>query len=609
MNHDNHTINKSEVPERSSIPENYKWNLEAIYADFEAWQKDFDNVQTRIEDLKRYSGRLGEGAQTLLEFIRAEEAASLVMEKLYAYANMKSHEDLRETKPMELAGMAETLLVKYSAATAFFEPEIMALPNEYINTCIKNEPELTRYEFFFRKLLREREHILSHEIETLLANTGELTSVPENAFRLLTDADMKFPDIHDESGSMTELTEERWYRFSRSKDRNVRQEAFMGIHGTYAKFRNSIAALYSGSVKGDIFYSRARKYKNCLDMALFGENVPEDVYTHVTGTAGEYAPKLMHRLMSLRKKILGLDELHFYDINAPLCDEPSSEIKFDEAVDLALKALAPLGDEYIADFKQGISERWVDIYENKGKRKGAYSWGSYGTRPYVLMNYDGSLHDVFTLVHEMGHSMHSYYSRKYQPQVYAEYTILLAEVASTTNEALLLEYLLRNSQNENDKKWLLNYYYDMVRTTFFRQAMFADFERQTHEYAESGGVLTPEYMCDLWKKLNERYYGPDLVIDSELCSEWARIPHFYTAFYVYKYVTGFTSANAFASAILNHEDGAVSRYLKFLQSGGSDYSLNILRRAGVDLTSSEPFERTMKFFAARLDEGAALWAK
>ncbi len=595
------------VPERKDIPDKYKWNLEDIYASIEEWQKSYDSIHERIESLKSYAGKLGEGSNILLAFIKDEEAVSLELGKLYAYANMKSHEDLRETKPMELAGLAESLMVKYSAAIAFFEPEVLALPNEYINDCIKNEHELTRYEFFFRKLLREREHILSHELEVMLANVGELSSVPENAFSLLTDADMKFPDIKDEDGNTTELTEERWYRFSRSKNRNVRRDAFMGIYGTYAEYRNAIAALYAGSVKGDIFYSRARKYKNSLDMALFSDNVSETVYDNVVNTANTYSARLMHRLVALRKKISGLDDFHYYDLSAPISEEPSERIEFDDAVDMALKALAPLGEDYLNSFRKGISERWIDIYENKGKRKGAYSWGSYGTKPYVLLNYDGTLHDVFTLVHEMGHSLHSYYSRANQPQVYSEYTILLAEVASTTNEALLLEYLLKNSTSIENQKWLLNYYYDMVRTTFFRQAMFAEYERETHSYAENGGILTPDYLCGLWEKLNRTYYGPEMVIDPELCAEWARIPHFYTAFYVYKYVTGFTSACAFSSSILNHEEGAVERYLKFLQSGGSDYSLNILRRAGVDLTETAPFESAMKLFESRLNEGVEVW--
>lgn len=600
-------MSTNEVPERKNIPDKDKWNLEAIYKSFDEWQKAFDDTQAKVETLKQYAGRLGEGSGVLLGFIKAEEEASLELNRLYVYANMKSHEDLRESKPMELAGLAETLLVKYSAAVSFFEPEILSLPHEYINDCIKNEHELTRYEFFFRKLLREREHILSRETEELLAKVHELSSVPENAFSLLTDADMQFPDIRDEAGRKTELTEERWYRFSRSPVREVRRDAFMGIYGTYRKFQHAISALYAGSVKGDIFYSRARKYKDSLDMALFAENVPEDVYTNVTNTARNYAPELMHKLVRLRKKVLGLDEFHYYDLNAPISHEPERHYTFDEAVELALSALAPLGEEYCSDFRKGVNERWIDIYENKGKRKGAYSWGAYGTQPYVLLNYDGTLHDVFTLVHEMGHSLHSYYSRNNQPQVYADYTILLAEVASTTNEALLLEYLLKNSADKESRKWLLAYYYDMVRATFFRQAMFAEFERETHSYVEGGGVLTPEYLCGLWQGLNAQSYGPDFVIDDELCAEWARIPHFYTAFYVYKYSTGFTAANAFSSAILKQEEGAVERYLNFLKSGGSDYSLNILRRAGVDLTSVEPFARTMQTFRERLKEGYEVW--
>ena len=597
-----------EVPERNTIPEKFKWNLNAIYESFDAWQKSFNEITEKIQKLSEYSGKLGENSSNLLGFIKDNEAVSIELGKLYSYANMKSHEDLRETKPMELVGLSENLMVQYSTATAFFEPEFLELPEDYINECLKKEEKLSLYKFFFKKLLRAREHILSKSDELLLAKISELTSVPENAFTLLTDADFKFPVIDDGSGNKVELSEERWYRLSRNSNREVRKNAFLGIYGTYGKFKNSIAALYSGSVKGDIFYAKTRKYENSLNMALFDENVPESVYENVIETGKNYSEKLMHRLISLRKNVLGLDDFHFYDLNAPISSEPDEEIKFDEACEIALKALAPLGEDYISNFKRGLSENWIDVYENKGKRKGAYSWSSYGTHPYVLLNYDGTLHDVFTLVHEMGHSLHSFYSHANQPQVYAEYTILLAEVASTTNEALLLEYLLKEAgDNLERKKWLLNYYYDMVRTTFFRQAMFADFERETHSYVESGGVLTPDYMCSLWKDLNIKCYGSEMKIDDELCSEWARIPHFYSAFYVYKYSTGFTAANAFASSILKHETDAVEHYLNFLKSGGSDYSLNILRRAGIDLTSNEPFEKTMNLFEQRLDEGYKVW--
>ena len=595
------------VPERARIPEKDRWNLEAIYPSFEAWEESFNSLSPRVDALAGYAGKLGEGeGATLLAFFKEDEAVSLELGKLYVYANMKSHEDMRVTRPMELAGKAENLMVRYGEATAFFTPELMSLPENKLRDWL-SKPTLKLYGFFAEKILRGREHTLSKAEEELLARVGELSSVPENAFGLLTNADLMFPTIKDEKGNDVELTEERWHKLSRSPDREVRKAAFLGIHETYEKFRNAIAALYSGSVKGDIFYAKTRKYKDSLDRALFGENVPEAVYDNVVGTAERFAP-LMHRLVALKKKALNLGELRYYDLNVPLSEEPLSDIPYEKACEMALAALAPLGEDYIANFKRGLSERWIDVYENQGKRKGAYSWGSYGTHPYVLLNYNGTLGDVFTLVHEMGHSLHSHYSHTNQPQVYADYTILLAEVASTTNEALLLGYLLKNARTEGERKWLLDYYYTMVRTTFFRQAMFAEFERRTHAYAEGGNVLTPEWMGDLWKELNAACYGPEFVIDPALCAEWARIPHFYTAFYVYKYVTGFTAANAFASAILNGEEGAVDRYLTFLKSGGSDWSLNILKRAGVDLTSAEPFERMMRLFEERLDEGERLWS-
>ena len=593
-----------EVPERSAIPEQSRWDLEAIYPSFEAWEAAFAELEPRIEALAGYAGRLKEGPGTLLAFLKEDEAVTLELEKLYVYANMKSHEDLRLTKPMELAGRAERLMVRYGTATAFFSPELMTLPD--VARWPGEEPGLELYGFFLEKALREREHVLSKDEEALLAQVGELRAVPENAFSLLANADLKFPTVRDEKGQDVELTEERWYRLSRSPDREVRRAAFLGIHETYGKFVNAIGALYAGSVKGDAFYARIRRFEDSLDRALFGDNVPRAVYDNVVDTAARCAP-LMHRLVELRRKALGLEELHYYDLNVPMSKEPLEDIPYERACEIALAALAPLGEDYVTSFRRGLSERWIDVYENQGKRKGAYSWGSYGTHPYVLLNYNGTLRDVFTLVHEMGHSLHSWYSHSNQPQVYGDYTILLAEVASTTNEVLLLGHFLKNARTEEEKRWLLNYYYDMVRTTFFRQAMFADFERRAHARVESGGVLTPEWMSDLWGELNAACYGPGMAVDPELRVEWARIPHFYSAFYVYKYVTGFTAANAFASAILNGEEGAVDRYLTFLKSGGSGWSLDILKRAGVDLTSPEPFERTMKLFEERLAEGEALW--
>ena len=597
------------IPERSSIAEKYKWDLEAIYPSVAAWEDAFAGLEPKLDALAAFKGKLGE-PDTLLKFLKLEEGVSEELGKLYVYANMKSHEDLRVTRHQELADKSENLMMRHSAVTSFFRPEILALPEGRLHGFMaedegKNEG-LKLYGFYFSEMLREREHVLSHNEEELLAHTHEIGSVAQNAFTMLTDADIKFPVIKDEDGQDVELTEERYYKLSRSRDRNVRKAAFEGIHDTYGQYKNAIGALYSGSVKGDIFYSKARKYKSSLDKALFADNVPETVYDNVVKTANKHAP-LLHEYMALRKHALKLDELHLYDLNVPLSEEPVSDIPYGEALEMVTEALAPLGADYVKNLKTGFAERWIDVYENQGKRKGAYSWGSYGTRPYVLLNYNGTLRDVFTIAHEMGHSLHSWYAHTSQPQVYADYTILLAEVASTTNEALLLEYLLRKSSTEAEKKWLLAYYFDMVRTTFYRQALFAEYEQITHRRAESGEALTPLYLCELWDGLNMKYYGPSVTIDSPIRMEWARIPHFYTAFYVYKYVTGFTTAGAFADSILNEGESARERYLTFLKSGSSDFSLSILKKTGVDLKSTAPFEQTMATFKRKLDEAKELF--
>jgi len=603
------------VPERPDVNERYKWNLELIYPSLEAWEKAFSDVEAKLSALSAFSGKIYNSA-FLLSYLKNNEAVSEELGKLYVYANMKSHEDLRVTVYQGLADRAENLSMRYSAATSFFQPEILAMPDGCLQGFIDENEDLKRYDFYFKSLLKQKEHVLSKNEEELLAQTQEIGSVAHNAFTMLTDADMKFPVIRDVNGQDVELTEERYYKLSRSKSRDVRKAAFEGLLGTYGLYKNAFGALYSGSVKGDIFYSRARRYKNSLDAALFPDNVPESVYDNVVRTANEHLP-LLHEYMSLRKRALNLDELRLYDLNVPISEEPLSDVPYESALDMTASALTPLGDGYVADVRRGFSERWIDAYENQGKRKGAYSWGSYGTRPYVLLNYNGTLRDVFTVAHEMGHSLHTWYAHGSQPQVYADYTILLAEVASTTNEALLLEHLLAKSKEKPaskraaEKKWLLAYYFDMVRTTFFRQAMFAEYERETHRRAESGGSLTPEWLCGLWGDLCAKYHGP-VVIDEAIKMEWARIPHFYSAFYVYKYVTGFTAAGAFANAILDGErtgDTSVrDRYMDFLKSGSSAYSLDILKKAGVDLESPEPFERTMSTFRSKLKEAKKLFS-
>jgi oligoendopeptidase F len=598
--------NPRKIPERSEIEERYKWNLEDIYPSADEWERSFAELEAKLDGLAAYDGKLGASADVLLAFLRKEDAFSKELGKLCVYAGMKSHEDLRVTRNQELADRAENLSMRHSAATSFSDPEILALPDGRLDEFMAANEGLRLYAFHFAELLREREHVLSHREEELLAQTHEIGNVAQNTFTMLTDADMKFPVIRDENGQDVELTEERYYKLSRSRNRDVRRSAFEGIHNTYGAYRNALGSLYAGSVKGDIFYSKARRYTSSLNAALFADNVPDAVYENVVNTANTHA-SLLHEYMALRARALGLDELHFYDLNVPLSDEPLSDVPWEDALTMVTEALAPLGADYAGNLKRGFSERWIDVYENQGKRKGAYSWGSYGTRPYVLLNYNGTLRDVFTIAHEMGHSLHSWYAHAAQPQVYADYTILLAEVASTTNEALLLEYLLRKSTTEAERKWLLAYYFDMVRTTFFRQAMFAEYEKETHRRAENGEPLTPASLGELWRELNAKTYGPGMTIDEPLRMEWARIPHFYTAFYVYKYVTGFTAAGAFSDAILNEGDAARERYLTFLKSGSSDFSLEILKKTGVDLTVAAPFEKTMATFGEKLKEARKLF--
>jgi oligoendopeptidase F len=599
------------VPERTDIEEKYKWNLEDIYPSPEAWEKSFADLTPRVNALESRAGKATASAGALLAFLREEEAVSKELGRLCVYAHMKSHEDLRVTRHQELADRAENLSMRHSAAVSFFQPEILALPEGQIEKYVAENEELALYCFYFLEILREKEHVLSRREEELLAQTQEIGSVAQNAFTMLTDADMKFPTIQDENGQDVELTEERYYKLSRSKDRSVRKAAFEGIHNTYAVYKNAIGALYAGSVKKDLFYAKARHYSSSLESALFSDNVPEAVYDNVVNTANAHAP-LLHDYMTLRARVLGLEALRFYDLNVPLSEEPLTCIPYEEALEMAAAALSPLGEDYGAVLRRGFTERWIDVYENQGKRKGAYSWGSYGTRPYVLLNYNGTLRDVFTIVHEMGHSLHSWYSHGTQPQVYADYTILLAEVASTTNEALLLEHLLRECESKPEaqrlaeRKWLLTHYLDMMRTTFFRQAMFAEFERETHRRAEAGEPLAPERLQELWGELCAKYHGPAVILNDPIRMEWARIPHFYSAFYVYKYVTGFTAAGAFARAILCGEDGARQRYLDFLKSGASGFSLDILKKAGVDLKSPEPFEHTMATFREKLAEAKEL---
>jgi oligoendopeptidase F len=582
------------VPLRRDIPPDYTWDLSALQKSDEEWEESFRLAGGDLQRVSSYSGKLFESPATLLEFLRIQEKAAERIGKLYAYATMKSHENTSDPLYQGMADRAGMLYSSYAAASSFFNPEVLAAGECRVREFLDGTPDLAVYRHFFDDLLRTKEHVLSPREEELLARSAEMARTAETAFSLFTNADMTFPSILDEKGEEIELSEERYYMLSRSRERRVRKDAFEGLHGTYGRYRNALGALYSGSVKGDIFYGTARKYPSSLEASLDSDNISPSVYNGVVETVNSNLDAL-HDYMRLRKQALALEELHMYDLNVPLADEPEAAIPYGKALEMVAEGLAPLGTEYGEVLRRGFSSRWIDVYENQGKRKGAYSWGSYGAHPFVLLNYSGTLRDVFTIAHEMGHSLHTWYSQENQPQVYADYTIFLAEVASTVNESLLLESMLEKASRE-EKIYLLNHYLDQVRTTVYRQAMFAEFERETHVSAERGEALTADVLCRMWRELNGRYHGPDMVVDPEIEVEWARIPHFYSAFYVYKYVTGFAAAAAISRRLREGGIGERERYLRFLSGGSSMYSLDILKEAGVDMTTPFPLSETVASF-------------
>lgn len=589
------------VPERKDLSAQYKWKLEAIYSTDDAWEKDFQKVKGLLPQLGKYQGKLGNSADALLACLKAREEISQITSKLYVYAHMRSHEDTSNTKYQALTDRITALSVQAGTAGAYIVPEILSLPEATLQDYLAQEKGLQVYKFYLEEVMRQKKHILSAREEAIIAQMGEVSNAPENVYSLLTNADMKFPYIKDEKGLEQELSEERYAIFIRSQDRNVREKAFHALFSTYDGMKNTIGATFNGSIKKDTFYAQIRNYPSALEAALDGDNIPSKVYDNVVNTINKNLDPL-HRYVKLRKKMLGVSQLHMYDLYVPLVSDVQKQIPYEEGKKMVLQGLTPLGEDYRKVLQKGMTDGWIDVYENRGKRKGAYSWGTYGTSPYVLLNYNNTFNDVFTLAHELGHSLHSYYSHENQPYIYSGYTIFLAEVASTTNEALLMDYLLKNTTDKKEKLYLLNHYLEQIRTTVYRQAMFAEFEKVVHNKAEKGEALTPDLLSQIWHDLNVKYYGPDMVVDKEIDIEWARIPHFYSAFYVYKYVTGYAAATSLSQQILQKGETARDKYLQFLTKGSSEYSIDILKEAGVDMTSPQPLEDTIKVFVEKLDE-------
>lgn len=590
-----------ETRKREDIPEEYRWQLEDIYQNQDEWEKDFSRVQELINQIGAYQGRVGESASGLKQVIIILNEMQSKGDNLYVYSRMRRDEDNSNAQYQSLFDRAEGLGVQANAAVAFVVPELLAMTREQVKEYEKAESVLAVYAHYFDELFRQKEHILSEKEERLLAMSADLSSASNNIFTMLNNADIKFPNIRDENGQEVELTKGRYGRFMESRDRRVRQEAYQGLYSTYKGLSNTLAATFSSGIKRDIFYARARNYPSALHAALDQDNVAVDVYDQLIKSVHGHLDS-MYRYMKIRKKMLQVDPLYMYDIYVPLVSEFDMKVPYEKAKEMTLQGLTPLGDEYLSVLRQGYDRRWIDVYENQGKTSGAYSWGTYDTHPYVLMNYDDKLDDLFTLAHEMGHSLHSYYSNQTQPYVYSSYSIFVAEVASTVNESLLIDHLLKNTNDPQEKMYLLNHYLEQFRGTVFRQTMFAEFEKLTHERVEAGDALTPEALGELYRELNSKYYGPDVVMDDNICVEWARIPHFYSAFYVYKYATGFSAATAIKQSILEEGQPAIDRYLNFLKSGSSDYPINLLQKAGVDLTTPEPVEKALNYFTQLLDE-------
>lgn len=586
--------------ERSEIAERYKWRLEDIYATDEAWEKDHTLVKKRIPEIGKYRDKLDESAQNLLGLFSLEDTLGVTLGKLYVYSNMRSHENTALDKYQSMADRASSMLTEYSSATSWVVPEILTIPEDTLWDWVDADDKLALYRHRLEDILRGKPHILSPEQEKLLAMAGEVTRMPRTIFSMLDNADITYPSIEDENGEMVELTKARYGMFMESGDRALRQRAFTAFYETYNKYQNTLASLLSSIVKRDIFYSKARNYNTSLEAALDGDNIPAAVYDNVVATLNDHLEP-MHRYTALRKKVLGLDEVHPYDLYTPMFPEMTRKYEYDDAVKLVSRALEPMGKEYLGAMREGFAGGWIDVYETKGKRSGGYSWGSYGTHPYILLNYNGTLSEVFTVAHEMGHAMHSQFTWSTQPPVYGDYTIFVAEVASTTNEALLIDHMLEITDDPAEQLSLLDHYVRQIQGTVYIQSLFAEFERDIHASAENGQPLTADGLSELIGGLYQKYFGPELVVDEIYKINWGRIPHFYNNFYVYQYATGYAAATLLAEKILDGGSEARARYLNFLKSGSSDYSINLLKKAGVDMTGPEPIEAVARRMDALLD--------
>lgn len=593
-------MSEERIPKRSEVPEQFKWALEDIYATGEKWAEDLQKLKAMPERIAAFKGRLSESADTLYDFMQLSDEISVLCDSLGNYAQRRSDEDTANAKYQGFLGQLMNAYVAVNSAGSFETPEIISIEEDKLQKFYEDKPELKLYKRALDKLRRKKAHILSEAEEKILALTGEMGQSPENIYSMFSDADLRFPDAVDKDGKAHQVTHGSYIPLVQSEDRVLRKSAFESMYGTFDKFKNTCAATLSAQIKAVNFYAKARKYDSSLEAALDGTEVPVSVYKNLIEAVHDNM-HYMYDYVALRKKLLGVDELHFYDLYTPVVPDADMKITFEEAKETVLKALAPMGEDYLAILKEGFENRWIDVYENEGKTSGAYSAGAR-VHPYVLLNHKDTLNCMFTLAHEMGHAIHSYLSNKNQPVVYSDYVIFVAEVASTCNEALLMQYLLKNTEDKKQRAYLINYFLEQFRTTLYRQTMFAEFELKINEMVAAGESLTAEGLNELYGELNKLYFGDGIVLDDEIKLEWARIPHFYYDYYVYQYATGYSAAIALSQRILKYGEPAVKDYIGFLKGGCSTDPISLLKGAGVDMATTQPINEALAMFGELVKE-------
>lgn len=590
-----------QLPKREELPENLTWDLTKIFSSDQEFDEKYLELSEELKQSEKHKGTLDQGASQFLNAIEFVLRVYRQTEVIYVYAHLKNDQDTGNTDYQALYARASSLFSKVSEAVSWFEPEILQLSDDQIWQYFKEEPKLEVYRHYIQQIVDNRAHVLSAEQESLLAGAGEIFDASSDTFAVLNNADLVFPTIEGENGEIVQLSHGVYGQLLESTDRRVREAAFKGLYSVYEQFRNTFASTLGTHIKGHNFKAKVRNYSSAREASLSNNHIPESVYDTLVDVVNKHLP-LLHRYMELRKRLLEVEKLHMYDLYTPVLGEAPITFTYEEAKEKALEALKPMGEEYMAIVEKAFSERWIDVVENKGKRSGAYSSGSYDTNPYILLNWHDTLDQLFTLVHEMGHSVHSYFTRSNQPYVYGDYSIFLAEIASTTNENILTEYLLETEKEPRVRAYVLNHYLDGFKGTVFRQTQFAEFEHFMHTEDEKGVPLTSEYLSDSYGKLNAKYYGPAVEEDPEIKFEWSRIPHFYYNYYVFQYSTGFSAASALAKKILNQEPEALENYLAYLKAGNSDYPVEVMKKAGVDMTQAAYIEDAMSMFEQRLNE-------